>query len=103
MLHTNRLGIVLLVLGLAIVAIVAWPRTPAAIGAPVAGGDPNLADLSLIPSDVRGNGKYSFFILERENSSQRWFMRFNSETGDLEKLTPSSGWAAVGSTSGLGR
>ncbi len=103
MLRANKIGIVLVVLGLAVAAIVAWPRTPVAIAAPIAGGDPNLADLSLIPSDVRGTGKYAFFILERENSSQRWFMRFNSETGDLEKLTPSSGWAPVASTSNLGR
>jgi hypothetical protein len=99
MAHVKQLSITLAVVVLAILALVMWSRPSAAAGPQVVGGDPLLSDLAFLPAgEVRGSGKYSFFILERENSSHRWFMRLNSETGALEKLTAEKGWAPIGST-----
>jgi len=99
MAHAGRTGIVLAVIGSVVVGFLAWSRSPAAERPVSVGGDPVLADMAFLPAgDVHAAGKYSFFILERENSSHRWFMRFDSEKGTLEKLTAERGWAPVAST-----
>lgn len=106
MVRARNFGVALVVVGLVIAVVVGWTRSPAAAaaGPQVVGGDPSLADLAIIlPGDVRGSGKFSFFMIERENSSHRWFMRFDSETGTLAKLTTDKGWVTVGSPSDMGR
>ncbi len=107
MVISKRLIIVVTAVVLAVAVGLAWPRgSKAAPSQPVAPahpslaviGDPVLADISLNGPGLQARGKYVFFILERENSSHRWFMRFNSETGELCRLTPDQGWVVVDST-----
>lgn len=105
MTRAKGFGITLAIVGFVSIMVAAWSRSPAsAQQQPVAGGEPVLADMAFLPAgDVHASGKYSFFILERENSSHRWFMRFDSEKGALEKLTAEKGWTPVASTRDMGR
>lgn len=102
--RARQLVITAAIVGLAIVALATWSRPSAAAGPQAVGGDPALADVAFLPAgDAHASGKYSFFILERENSSHRWFMRFDSETGTLAKLTADKGWMPIASTQDIGR
>lgn len=104
MTHARGLGLALAIVIVGVLGLVYWLHVPEATAAPVVGGDPALADVIVaLPGDVRASGKYSFFVLERENSSHRWFMRFDSEKGTLERLTADKGWMTIDSTLAFGR
>jgi hypothetical protein len=105
MTRAKSFSLALAALGLVVVIVIGWTRSPVSAAGPQSmGGDPALADVAIIlPGDIRASGKYSFFILERENSSNRWFMRFDSEAGTLAKLTADKGWVPVASTQDLHR
>ncbi len=104
MVDAKRAGLVLAVVGLIVAGILGWSRSSAAERPLSVGGEPTLADMAFLPAgDVHASGKFAFFILERENSSHRWFMRFDSEKGTLEKLTAERGWVPVASTQDIAR
>lgn len=98
----QRLIAFVAVAALLVAGIALWPKAQAApLERPLV-GDPALADMAITNAAVvRASGKYAFFIVERQNSSHRWFMRFDTETGTLARLTPDAGWTVVSTTADL--